>query len=553
MFYPNIGEEKSIDHINYLLKQFERQLKMLPEASAQQSVTVLGRMICEEMMQMLLKKQGFHDSKKRSTLHDNNETLYQNSIIPKECHDFLDLIRRYGNNSVNGIDISSRFVYSFLNAFNIFIKWFDSHYFQSVQKDFKIESCCVLIDSMEYDKINDSIVIDDEKRTLDNSMSKVQSFNTKKEILKLNGDLLSRQKELKKEEELKLSDRQENDYKSLSKSKSSEKSHSDNEHKLKLEIELLREELKEKEKIHQAQIKELLRELAEKDKNFETCINLLEQIKEDGMRIERKIDDLNSKIDDISNNIGAIKSFCGKQLKNIQSEEITESIIAVFVEECVDSIMKYYQNFKQNENYNIEKAKLTYSIGEDSWNKLCDKSKSFLITSKVMYDNLITMEGIVDYSGVCVLVTKALEVEAKKRFFTEFLDYLDEKYNGEYDKYHTALLYRNREPLHSEKFTMGDIAFAMCLKKNWDDTDEQNANNELRLMEYCRKCVFSRYDDDEIKLKLKRYASSIEKIRKKYRNPSAHTKEIERDHAEECFKMILDDELLKRMLDSFDT
>lgn len=196
---------------------------------------------------------------------------------------------------------------------------------------------------------------------------------------------------------------------------------------------------------------------------------------------------------------------------------------------------------------------MIYSIGDAGWNKLSEESKNFLITSKVMYNHLILIDDIIDYSGICVLITKALELEIQKRFFTNFLDYLNEKYGRNYEKYHTTLLYQKKKPLLSEKFTMGNIAFVMGHIENWNDSDEQKRNNKLQLMEYCKECIFSNKSKEEIKELLIKYASSIEEIREKYRNPSAHTNEIKRVDAEECFNLVLDiEKLLKQMLDSFD-
>ena len=57
----------------------------------------------------------------------------------------------------------------------------------------------------------------------------------------------------------------------------------------------------------------------------------------------------------------------------------------------------------------------------------------------------------------------------------------------------------------------------------------------------------------EIENMLKRYASSIEEIKEKYRNPSAHRNQIACVDAKECIDLIIDiEKLLKKMLDSFD-
>ena len=46
-----------------------------------------------------------------------------------------------------------------------------------------------------------------------------------------------------------------------------------------------------------------------------------------------------------------------------------------------------------------------------------------------------------------------------KRFYSNFLNYLDEEYARDYSKDYTALLFQGRRPLLPEKFTMGNIAF----------------------------------------------------------------------------------------------
>lgn len=170
-----------------------------------------------------------------------------------------------------------------------------------------------------------------------------------------------------------------------------------------------------------------------------------------------------------------------------------------------------------------------------------------------MYNNLIMIDEDIDYSGVCVLITKALEVEISERFFINFIKYLDENYNKDYSQYHTALLYKHKTPFYFDKFTMGKIAFILCYNEDRYDSEEQIKNNKEKLMEYCKSCIFSKYENDKIKELLNSYASSIEDIRVKYRNRSAHVDEIKQIDAEECMDLVLDvEKLLKKMLDSFD-
>ena len=169
-----------------------------------------------------------------------------------------------------------------------------------------------------------------------------------------------------------------------------------------------------------------------------------------------------------------------------------------------------------------------------------------------MYNHLIMLDDIIDYSGVCVLVTKALEVEMDKRFYSKFLDFLDRKYHRDYSKYPTALLFQNRAPLNSEKFTMGSIAFVLCYLENRDDSPSQKQTNKRRLLEYCKERVFPGKTDSDINAMVCEYARDVETIRTSYRNPSAHTNELKQVNAEACFNYVLDvEKVLKKMLDSF--
>ena len=542
-------ESEDILEINNLLNDYSKHLKLISNEK-KFYYAFLGSTITELMLKLLLKKEKLYNPQENYTFYQYIEILYYNKIIPKECNNFLHLIRRYRNEFVHGKEHSNKMIFSFLKALNNFIQWFDNYYTINYQNKFQIEECCEMINSLTYDEFNNKLIFietkEKQKFKMDSEL-KIHESKTNKDISKLKNEIKSLNNEIKK--------------KDISSEKCELRSPIIKEYYYNDIIEKLNEELKIKENIHQKQINELngkndalLKKLDEANRQLAICLDTLVEINKKENRIESKIDNLNLKIDNISNQIKIIQSVTERQINNAQSSEEIERIIGTYIDECVENIMSYSQNFTENKNYQIERKKLIYSIGEEGWNKLSEKSKTFLITSKVMYNHLITMDDIIDYSGICVLVTKAVEVEIHKRFFTNFLDYLYKKYGSNYKKYHTALLYQNRKPLLSEKFTMGNIAFVMCYTENWNDSDEQKTNNKLQLIEYCKTSVFSKYNEEEINKLLIKYATSIENIRKTYRNPSAHTNEIKRIDAEECFNLVLDiEKLLKQMLDSFDT
>ena len=100
---------------------------------------------------------------------------------------------------------------------------------------------------------------------------------------------------------------------------------------------------------------------------------------------------------------------------------------------------------------------------------------------------------------------------------------------------------------------MGNIVYLLQPEKDYNIDFQQKENNKLKLMEYCKSEVFSKYSENEIEEILNSYANSIEEIKEKYRNPSAHRNQIECKDAKECIDLIIDvEKLLKKMLDSFD-
>jgi len=283
-------------------------------------------------------------------------------------------------------------------------------------------------------------------------------------------------------------------------------------------------------------------------------INVQLQILNDrSIRIEQKVEELDVHIQELSHQIGAYQSLISKQIEKALSDEEVDRLLAAYTDECVEKIIDNTRRTTEDRVYEQEKRKMIASMGSDAWQKLEEQSRTFLISAKVMYNHLIMLDDIIDYSGVCVLVTKALEVEMTKRFYAGFLRYLDSRYHGDYLKYHTALLYQGRGPLSPTKFTMGNLAYVLCYYDNRNDSAQQRANNKIKLLEYAKACLFQEHPQAHIESLLRSYAADIEAVRNKYRNPSAHVNAIRKVDAEECMDLVLDvEKILKKMLDSFD-
>ena len=279
-------------------------------------------------------------------------------------------------------------------------------------------------------------------------------------------------------------------------------------------------------------------------------------------RIEGRIIDISAKLDQLLKQITGYQSLVEKQLALAVSQEEKERIIYAFSEECVERIKNEIGANNASREYNTELQKLILTFGESTWNKMEESSRSFLVSSKIAFNNLINIENNVDYSGVCLLVTKALEVELSKRFGNNFINYLKQKYPGRanYSQFPTALLntfydtegIAHKKPIRPKEFTLGRVAYVLCLCHAKGIEDKQKVNNEKKLIEYAQEVLCNDKNDEEILEILKDFAQSVEDVKERYRNPSAHTNQVKKVDAEECFNLVVDvEKLLKRILDAF--
>ena len=295
---------------------------------------------------------------------------------------------------------------------------------------------------------------------------------------------------------------------------------------------------------------------------------LLKQIDELNKKVETGFYGVNEKLDSIIEKLNNIlrnyQQLVNRQLNLVDSNIEEEHIIHAFSEEISEKMLTDIQEKEPDELYNNELNKLKKTFG-DTWNKLDEKSKSFHISSKIIFNELQCHDKIIDYSVVCLLVTKALELELSNRFCKEFILYLKNKYPGKenYKVFPTVLLDRFGKPISSSRFTLGSVAHLFCYypidKTKIKDycvensiSEEQFKNNKEKLYEFCINFLFLNKDKKYIANIIKDFAEDIEEVKTKYRNKAAHTNELRKIDAEECFEFVVDiEKLLKNMLDSF--
>lgn len=526
--YPlnKTDEINYIKNINNLLNNLENILKV--DSNEMNDIKLIqSSAICELMLNLLLKR-------KQYLVKENTPFNYlidfskNNRIIPQQCSNFLEIIKKYRNQTANNITTSKYFTSTFLNAFMDYISWFNLNYPSPNQ--FNINGCCSIIYS-KYNFINDNRQFNSIYGSIHGKFEeKINTFecpNCRFTLYK--GDNFCPNCGTKIESdtiETKITNKL-NEFKDK---------YFNNEFNS-------NQEPVQNDYAPNFNQEEILNDLNRQNKEIQKILK----------RINETVDEMDIKLDNIINQLDNVQSHTEKLIKTAVTEDEIDRIIQVHTTQCVENILEYQSNILKDENYDAERSNLIKLFGPDSWKKLSEESKTFLITSKFMYNHLSQLNENFDYSGICVLTTKALEVEIFKRFFTDFLSYLHEKYYKDYSKYHTALLHRNLKPLFPERFTMGKIAFVLCYKDDMKATENEKVNNKIILLEYCKNSLFSNYSEKEILDMLSYYGEKIEFIKEKYRNPSAHRDQINRIDARECIDLIIDvEKLLKQMIDSFD-
>lgn len=290
-------------------------------------------------------------------------------------------------------------------------------------------------------------------------------------------------------------------------------------YEVRLELNRLREELKKSEtmiKFHNYIFS-----------NIGLDISLINQF-------EEKIEDYRIKNQDVLNSDNEFKrEQAVTEFQDVISEMATELVCG-----NVGINIKRYESILKEEFGN-------------SWKLLDEKSKSFLITAKVTFESIRFNddEDNLDYSGVCLLVTKALEVELHKVFFKEYIEYLNQRKISIF-RYPDVLLSDNKNNVKEDYlFNMGLIVPIMGLRRIEDYNVTKGNDYCFRYYtKYAQDMLYDSTENNTIKESLIN-ARFVEKVRRDYRNPSAHTGRLTKIICNECLDYIVDTEKqLKRML-----
>lgn len=285
-------------------------------------------------------------------------------------------------------------------------------------------------------------------------------------------------------------------------------------------------------------------------------------------RMEGTVNDVSGTVKSIDAKLDALTDFVKNGLVDYlkrQKEEIeahiTESAerhdarISEFIEKNARYINGKCQNMCPDELYETEKNHLEQLFG-DKWDSMDEFSRQSLVSAGVLWKQTAEMRNEdFDYSGICISATAALEMELKRCLYYGFQNFA-QSWLGKpsWKKWPHALLKKKwgSDKTLNEKgdsFTLGSLPFVTGKydqDKNNPDTEQDMLlrywfNEYLKVVVYDEKKnnmptdYFYKKGDDETE----DFVSACEKVTKRYRNPAAHTKMVDKTTAENCCKEVI--------------
>ncbi|RXT14885.1 hypothetical protein [Ammoniphilus sp. CFH 90114] len=288
---------------------------------------------------------------------------------------------------------------------------------------------------------------------------------------------------------------------------------------------------------------------------YSTVLDTNETMKETNNRINEV---LKSMID-IQSDIKNLKSDFSYKLDDLinngnKNELELESIYNDHSDRIMKLIEKEFLKFRAADSSN-EERKLSIKFGT-AWGKLDLDTKKYLITSRVLYKNSFGYDGEIDYSPVCIPLTKALE---RVLFFSLFRNFKDQLNSDKIDKKNWPIgLVNVKKDKDKDKdkvrfteksdrhYSLGSIGFIL---------EEERHKGDIHplALKYCKDVLFNPVlfeDTKAIESYLKSLIKDVDDITNQYRNKAAHKDNITLEEANKCYdKIVKIEETMKKFLE----
>lgn len=249
------------------------------------------------------------------------------------------------------------------------------------------------------------------------------------------------------------------------------------------------------------------------------------------------------------------KQRCAMEAElNSSDERVREYAVSEFVRQASEEMNSSEKELLPGVDVERNTDELRELLSEDVWDKkLSEESKKCLTTAKSTFDmmGMLQQQNSVDYSGVCILITKAVDLEVSKRLYRKYVNYLERRFPKQTDlgRWPYSLLNDGRTAvIQEEKFTLGTVEHVVGINSVGDVVNDY----VYRLFkDFARENLYIReLTHGEMVIRIKKLVECIEKIRTDYRNRCAHREGIDYITAKECIDYTIETyKKLKEMLE----
>lgn len=279
-------------------------------------------------------------------------------------------------------------------------------------------------------------------------------------------------------------------------------------------------------------------------------IDEVKYIKETVNKIQKTGEETNQIVKDIYTmvkNLHGIQDEILYKLNQATNEEEKECIYAELSNRIMKLVEEKYENPKIDSIHKIE-SEYQERFADNGWIKLDKDTRRFLLTARVIYDDLKVHMDIIDFSPICIALTKALERELSINIFNKMQEYFKKDKNRKLEYLPDGIIYKNRSNKYVYKypqnFTLGSIPYVLATKferRNKTDDYVQNKKRES-VREFLKDCLFKKEcfnNSSELEEYIVSFSKEIEEITSKYRNRAAHKDSVNKNDADRCYQLLI--------------
>lgn len=253
----------------------------------------------------------------------------------------------------------------------------------------------------------------------------------------------------------------------------------------------------------------------------------------------------------------AINEFVLK-LKQFSEDQLDSDTYKKISDQCSDLLLKLQDEplnqFEIQEKY---QKTIISNMGESAWDKLSEIGKKCLISAELTYHDMKDYNQLYDFSSVCIQASKAVEYELTKRFFIEYVAYLENLYDRSnypdefIDKLPCAIKKQNKNNserlLREQEVTLGTIPYIVGIDMQ-GTINNQEAYDSFKL--YASSVLIK--NNLSIINTLTNHIKYITRIKNDYRNKAAHKNPMDVVSAKACLDYIIEvQRVLGQMLDDY--